>query len=463
MNQQSPLMGGTIAAISTSLTPSGIGIVRMSGPEAFSIAKEVVVAREDFTAQEHSRRLIFGRVVDEEGPLDEVLAVAFHAPNSYTQEDMVELQVHGSPVVLEEILALLLRKGAVLAEPGEFTRRAYLNGRMDLTQAEAVMDLIESKNLLSSRQSMSQLKGGLLELIEEERRKLKDLLAGLVASIEFPTDEVEDIDETASLEAAEEVLRKLRELRDTADTGRMIKEGIKTAIIGKPNVGKSSLLNRLLRTDRAIVTEIPGTTRDTLEESYRMGSVSLILTDTAGIRTTDDVVEQAGIERSLKELKESDLILAVFDGSRPLEEEDRQILDMLGDKIAIALINKADLPQKWTMEELVDYIPRERIFSTNFTGPDSLQDLQDLVKELFLGGVLPEKMSPRITNLRQKQLLDEALDSLLAFIQGMEAGVYLDLLEVHLQDAYEKLGSITGMHVEDELMDHVFSAFCIGK
>lgn len=456
-------MNDTIVAISTSRSPAGIGIVRLSGDEALNMASNLFKSSQSLLDKSNDRKLLYGHIKVKGEILDEVLSVAFHEPNSYTKEDMVEVQCHGGPVVLDRILDSFLHEGARLAEPGEFTRRAFLNGRMDLTQAEAVMDIIEAQSLEAHKQGIGQLEGSLSKKVEEYRQSIVDMLALIVANIDFPTDEVEDANYEILLKDGKILLDQLKKLRDTSKRGRILREGIQTVIIGKPNVGKSSLLNRLLRENRAIVTDIPGTTRDIIEEYISLDGVSLRIQDTAGIRETEDLVEKMGIEKALDSIDEADLILAVFDSSNELDQEDRIILDKIKDRNSLLLLNKQDLSPVLELEDLIEDFPRENIIKTSLLEEISTHELEEKIKEMFLEGNVSSNQDAVLTNMRHKVLLNKAIESLESALEELSMGTPLDCIEVDLNNAYTNLGSITGMTVEEEILDTIFSKFCIGK
>lgn len=456
-------MNETIVAISTSRSPAGIGIVRLSGEEAINMASCLFESSQSLLDKKNDRRLLYGHLTYQGEILDEVLAVAFYGPNSYTREDMVEVQCHGGPVVLDRILEAFLHQGAKIAEPGEFTRRAFLNGRLDLTQAEAVMDLIEAQSVEAHQQGIGQLSGLLSEKLEDYRQEIVGMLALIVANIDFPTDEVDDANYEVLLRDGRDLLTKLLDLRDSSKRGKIIREGVSTLIIGKPNVGKSSLLNKLLREKRAIVTDVPGTTRDIIEEYINLDGISLRIKDTAGIRDTQDLVEKIGIDMALDSIDEADLILAVFDSSRALDQEDRLVLDKIKDKKTIVLLNKEDLSPVIGEEDFKDYFPPQSIIRTSLLEDMPTKELEEKIREMFLQGQVSSNKEAVLTNMRHRVQLDKAIESLESALRELEMETPLDCVEVDLNDAMNALGSITGMTVEEEVLDTIFSKFCIGK
>ena len=451
----------TIAAISTAKSPAGIGIVRLSGEEAISLASGFFQGKQSLTNPANDRKLLYGHIVSGGEVVDEVLAVAFRAPFSYTGEDMVEIQAHGSRIGLERILSCFIAAGAEPAKRGEFTKIAFLNGKLDLTEAEAIIDMIEAESVSAQKQSARQLTGHLYRKIEDFRRRIKDTLAHLVADIDFSSEEVEPVDVSALVTTCEGILDEMKALESTFTRGKMVQEGIATAIVGKPNVGKSSFLNKMLREDKAIVTDIPGTTRDVLEASYSLDGIHLRIQDTAGIRKTEDTIEQIGIERAMASMEEADLIIALFDASRPLDEEDLDIIERIKDKRVICLLNKQDLGSVLDKKAMEAYFPGA-VIETSFIRDEGLVAVEDLIESWFLTGTLEED-EIQIYSLRHKLLLTEAVESLGKAVEDIRSGIGLDLAEVYIEDAFLKLGEITGQTAGEEVLDHVFSKFCIGK
>lgn len=454
-------MAKTIAAISTPAGTGGISIVRMTGDKTLAIINEIFrpINKRPIDPDKDNRYLRYGHIIGNDGEIvDEVMVAFMKAPATYTREDVCEINCHGSFVAVREILNLLLDKGADLAEPGEFTKRAFLNGRIDLSQAEAVLDIINSTNKLSASQGISQLQGSLTKKIRDIRTDLKEGLARLEYSINF-TEDGEDLpvsDITAYIKKAQ---AKIDELASTSNKGKLVKDGINTTIIGKPNVGKSSLLNVLLDENRAIVTDIPGTTRDLITEYISLGDFTLKINDTAGIRDTDDLVEKIGVDKSIELVDQSDLILAIFDMSRDFDEEDEKILDLIKGKNAIIILNKADLDGKFNENLFEIDLP---IIKTSMVDQMGIRTLEDTIKDIFDTKEI-NRESVLITNTRHERLLKSARDKIKESLFDMEAGIPIDACEVDLSSAYEDLGLIIGESVSGEIMDKVFKEFCVGK
>ncbi|MEA3459804.1 MAG: tRNA uridine-5-carboxymethylaminomethyl(34) synthesis GTPase MnmE [Chloroflexota bacterium] len=448
----------TIAAISTPIGEGGIGIVRISGPEALSILRHIFrwVKGDEIT----SYRLHYGHVFDPETgeAIDEVLVSLMKAPHTYTREDVVEINCHGGIVPLRRILELCLREGARLASPGEFTLRAFLNGRIDLAQAEAVLDVVQAKTEASLRVAVDQLEGGLSEEVRQVRGKLVDVLAYLEASIDFPEDEIPACDVEHDLEEARERLEKLL---SHAGQGIIYRQGIRTAIVGKPNVGKSSLLNALLRTSRAIVAPIPGTTRDTLEETLNLQGIPLVLVDTAGIvAETEDVLTRLSVERSRRALAQADLALLVVDGSEPLTEADRKIAALVGDKTAILAVNKLDLPQ---IVSLDGFLPHARQVSISALTGEGLEKLEETIVEIVFSGQVLASDELLVSNPRHEDALRRALGHINDALKSHARGTPADFVAIDLTSAINALGEITGETVTEDLLEAIFSNFCVGK
>ena len=454
-------MAKTIAAISTPAGTGGISIVRMTGDKTLAIINEIFrpINKRPIDPDKDNRYLRYGHIIGNDGEIvDEVMVAFMKAPATYTREDVCEINCHGSFVAVREILNLLLDKGADLADPGEFTKRAFLNGRIDLSQAEAVLDIINSRNKLSASQGISQLQGSLTKKIREIRTDLKEGLARLEYSINF-TEDGEDLpvsDITAYIKKAQ---AKIDELASTSNKGKLVKDGINTTIIGKPNVGKSSLLNVLLDENRAIVTDIPGTTRDLITEYISLGDFTLKINDTAGIRDTDDLVEKIGVDKSIELVDQSDLILAIFDMSRDFDEEDEKILDLIKGKNAIIILNKADLDGKFNENLFKVDLP---IIKTSMVDQIGIRTLEDTIRDIFDTKEI-NRESVLITNTRHERLLKSARDKIKSSLNDMEAGIPIDACEVDLSSAYEDLGLIIGESVSGEIMDKVFKEFCVGK
>jgi len=454
----------TIAAISTGMTNSGIGKVRMSGPEAVEIISKIYRSpggHKDIRKAE-SHTIHYGYIYDGDRLIDEVLVLLMLAPRSYTTEDMVEIDCHGGVVVMKKLLETVIKYGARPAEPGEFTKRAFLNGRIDLTQAEAVIDVIQSKSELALSNSVRQLKGSIFNKVKEIRKSI----IGHIAFIEAAMDDPEHInaDDFGSelRQSVSEHIRALKKLLASADNGRMIKEGIRTVIVGKPNAGKSSLLNVLVGDERAIVTDIAGTTRDTIEEFIQINGIPLNIIDTAGIRDTDDIVEKIGVDRTKEFAKEADLIIYVVDGSTDLDDNDRAIIEMIQEKNAIVLINKTDLAHVVTETGIKAYLdkPVIEISAKEETG---IEQLEQQLKEMFFGGQIAYNDEIYITSARHKAALEDALESLGMVLQSIDDGMPEDFYSIDLMNCYESLGSLIGEATGEDLVDTIFSDFCMGK
>ena len=448
----------TIAAISTGMTNSGIGIVRISGDEAFDIADRIYKGKSRI-AESESHTIHYGHIVDGSGTIDEVLVMVMKSPRTFTGEDTVEINCHGGTFVLKRVLG----SGARAAEPGEFTKRAFLNGKMDLSQAEAVIDVINSENEYALQSSISQLKGNIKNKINNIRNKIIYHTAFIESALDDPEHiSVDGYGETLR-SAAREIIEELEDLIRSADNGRVMKEGINTVIVGKPNAGKSSLLNVLSGHERAIVTDIEGTTRDILEEQVKLGELSLNVIDTAGIRRTDDVIEKIGVDKAQEYAKNADLIIYVVDASKELDENDEKILRLITDKNTIILLNKSDLDTVITadiMKEKAGDIP---VISVSAKEEQGIRELEETVKEMFLKGEISFNDQIYITNIRQKNALSDALESMKKVIQSIDDGMPEDFYSIDLMDAYESLGSITGESVGEDLINEIFSKFCMGK
>ncbi|VRR39444.1 tRNA modification GTPase TrmE [Streptococcus pneumoniae] len=450
----------TIAAISTPLGEGAIGIVRLSGTDSFAIAQKIFKGKDLNKVASHT--LNYGHIID---PLigkvmDEVMVGAMKSPKTFTREDIIEINTHGGIAVTNEILQLAIREGARLAEPGEFTKRAFLNGRVDLTQAEAVMDIIRAKTDKAMNIAVKQLDGSLSDLINNTRQEILNTLAQIEVNIDYPEyDDVEEATTAVVREKTMEFEQLLTKLLRTARRGKILREGISTAIIGRPNVGKSSLLNNLLREDKAIVTDIAGTTRDVIEEYVNINGVPLKLIDTAGIRETDDIVEQIGVERSKKALKEADLVLLVLNASEPLTAQDRQLLEISQDTNRIILLNKTDLPETIETSKLPEDVIRISVLKNQ-----NIDKIEERINNLFFENAgLVEQDATYLSNARHISLIEKAVESLQAVNQGLELGMPVDLLQVDLTRTWEILGEITGDAAPDELITQLFSQFCLGK
>lgn len=454
----------TIAAIATAMTPSGIGIVRISGDECLSIIDKIYRSRsgKKKISKCESHTIHYGFIYDGEEQIDEVMVLLMKGPNSYTREDTVEIDCHGGVFVMKRILETVIKFGARPAEPGEFTKRAFLNGRIDLTQAESVIDVINSKNEFALQSSLSQLKGSVVYKVKEIREKVLHEIAFIESALDDP--------EHISLESYPQLLvgivdnevDNIRNLLNKADNGRMLKEGITTVIVGKPNAGKSSLLNILVGEERAIVTDIAGTTRDVLEEQINLNGVTLNVIDTAGIRDTTDIVEQIGVDKAKSYAQKADLIIYVIDSSTDLDESDFEILKLIEDKQALILLNKSDLEPKINEHDVDKYVDK-RIIPISAKELTGISELEHAIKDMFFQGQVSFNDEIYITNIRQKTALQEALDSLLLVKQSIEDGMPEDFYSIDLMSAYESLGRMIGESVEDDLVEEIFSKFCMGK
>ena len=453
----------TIAAAATAMTPSGIGIVRISGKDAFSVADRVYRGKADKKlADQKANTIHYGFIMDQGQLVDEVLVMLMKAPHSYTGEDTVEIDCHGGVLAMRKVLEAVLRSGARPAEPGEFTKRAFLNGRIDLSQAEAVIDVINAQNDYAVKSSVSQLKGSVSKKVKDLRERILYQIAFIESALDDP--------EHISLDGYEEELSgkldtmtgEIEKLVRSADSGRVVSEGIRTVILGKPNAGKSSLMNVLLGEERAIVTDIAGTTRDTLEEHIRMHGISLNIIDTAGIRETDDVVEQIGVSRAKLAADEADLIIYVVDGSRELDENDAQIMELIRDRKAVVLLNKTDL-ETVISEELLQEKTGKTVISISAKEETGIDKLEKTIQNLFYEGSIDFNDEILITNVRHKTALQNALNSLYMVKQSIENQMPEDFLTIDLMDAYEQLGTIIGEAVEDDLVNEIFGKFCMGK
>ncbi len=461
-------MKDTIAAVATALSESGIGIIRISGPEALDVADRIFCTRggRHFIKEVDSHTVHYGFVTDGDEILDEVMAVVMKAPRSYTKEDTVEINCHGGVLIMQKILETVCRNGARLAEPGEFTKRAFLNGRIDLARAEAVMDLIHSRNEYAMKASVSQLKGSVSDCIRRMREKILYEIAFIESALDDPEHISTEGYPQQLLPKAEELRRECRKLIGSADNGKILKEGINTVIVGKPNAGKSSLLNVLVGEEKAIVTDIAGTTRDVLQESIRLHGISLNMIDTAGIRDTADKVEKIGVERAWKYASDADLILYVVDSSVPLDENDSQIMELIRDRKCIILLNKTDLEQVVSEEEILKGISSEKnvpIIRTSTKENIGIEEFENTIKEMFFSGELKFNEEVMITNMRHKQALIEADDSLGMVIKSLEDEMPEDFYSIDLMSAYSALGMIIGEEVGDDLVNEIFSKFCMGK
>lgn len=457
------MMDDTISAIATALGVGSIGVIRLSGPDSLAIADRIFAGREKL-GRENARKLLYGHILDRKGqPIDEVLAVYMPGPHSCTGEDVCEIQCHGGRQALQEILSLTYQAGARPAEPGEFTKRAFLNGRLDLAEAESVMDIINAKSRQALVAANRGHEGGLSRKVRELRKELRDLVVQLEAAIDYPEEDIEEVTYDRAAEVLAEAQGAVARLVRQGSAGRILREGLRTAIVGRPNVGKSSLLNSLLQADRAIVSNIPGTTRDIIEEQMTIGGIPLVLTDTAGLRDTEDLVEKIGVERSRAALEDAQLALVVLDGSQPLSGEDRELLRSLKDRKKLILVNKSDLPQVLDTEELRrEYGSSDVIVLSVKTG-EGLEQVEQWLQEFVYGEGSDSESSSMTQNARQQDLLEKALRSLEDALEGARQHLPYDCLTIDLTQTLHDLGEITGEDVPDEIIDEIFAQFCVGK
>jgi tRNA modification GTPase len=454
----------TIAAIATSMTSSGIGIIRISGDEAFTIAERIFRPHKagKKLSDQQTYTIHYGTIIDGEETIDEVIVLLMKGPHSYTAEDTVEIDCHGGVFVMKKILELVIKSGARPAEPGEFTKRAFLNGRIDLSQAEAVIDVIQSKNEYALKSSVRQLKGSVLKKIKTIREKVLYEIAYIESALDDP--------EHISLEGypwilkekVENLIQEADEMLKSSEQGRVLREGIRTVIIGKPNAGKSSLLNVLVGEDRAIVTDIAGTTRDTLEEQIQIRGLSLNIVDTAGIRKTEDLVEKIGVDKAKEHLQYADLILYVVDSSTNLDENDDEIIDLLKDQNVIILLNKADL-ETVTTSDMVQQRLKKPVVAISAKEESGIDELGKMLEEMFLAGNISFNDEVSLTNIRQQTAMRDAKKSLEKVLESIEFGMPEDFFSIDLMDAYESLGSILGESLGEDLVNEIFSKFCMGK
>lgn len=454
----------TIAAISTPPGEGAISIVRMSGEEAVSIAQKVFSGKDLTQAKSHT--INYGHIVDPKTheEIDEVMVSLMLAPKTFTREDVVEINCHGGIVATNRILQQLLVNGARLAEPGEFTKRAFLHGRIDLTQAESVMDLIRAKTDRSMKIALNQLDGNLSHLIDSLRKDILDVLAQVEVNIDYPEyDDVEEMTTKLLKEKAIEIKQRIEQLLKTASQGKIMREGLATALVGRPNVGKSSLLNHLLHEDKAIVTDVAGTTRDVIEEYVNVSGVPLKLIDTAGIRETDDKVEKIGVERSKKAIEQSDLVLLVLNAAESLTKEDLELIRLTNDKKRIIILNKTDLEEKLDRKELAKISENAPVYATSILKNEGVEALEEAISKLFFNGIENSQSTVMVTNARHIALLEKAQNSLDSVLEGISSGMPVDLVQIDMTEAWNLLGEITGESYEDELLDQLFSQFCLGK
>lgn len=458
------MLADTIAAISTPLGEGGIAVIRVSGDEAVSRADSIFVGKHSLE-EVPSHTVHYGHIVDPRtgDRVEEVLVTVMRGPRSFTREDVVEISCHGGLISVNKVLELLLLNGVRLAEPGEFTKRAFLNGRIDLTQAEAVIDLIRSKSDRAFSIALKQVEGKLSQKIRAMRQELVEVLAHIEVNIDYPEHDVEEMTSAFIRDKSRAVIGQIDELLRSARQGKILREGIVTAIVGRPNVGKSSLLNELAQENRAIVTDIPGTTRDVIEEYVTVGGIPLKLLDTAGIRETSDLVEQIGVERSKLALAEADLILFVLNYGEELHADDHQLLQQVKDRQTIVIVNKTDLPGKLDMSAITDMFPTERIVRMSIKEGTGMKELEAAITRLFFSGALEGHDMTYISNVRHISLLERAKQSLMDAIASVDAGIPIDIMQIDVRNAWEQLGEIIGDSASESLIDQIFSQFCLGK
>lgn len=452
----------TIVAISTSPGIGGIGIIRMSGKDSFNILNKIFKPKSNSEIKGYTMK--YGNIIDTENNkiIDEVLVSYFISPKSYTTENMCEINSHGGLIVMKEILDLCLKNGATLAEPGEFTKRAFLNGRIDLVEAEAIIDIINAKTEKEKDASVCQLNGFLSKDIQDIEKELLSFTADIEANIDYPEYDIEEVSTNKSLEVLKNVKNKLLKLKESFNNGKILKEGINTAIIGRPNVGKSSLLNVLLKEERAIVTEYEGTTRDTIEEFINIKGIPLKIIDTAGIRETENEVEKIGIEKSIEIAKNADLIIAIFDVSQDLKDEDNKILDIIKDKNAIIILNKIDLTVNKTTEEKINSFNKD-IVKISALERKGIDEIYDKIVKLYDLNKINVEGENIVTNSRHQNLINQSLISLEKAINTINNGMPLDIIAIDVKDILENLGKITGKNVSEDIINEIFSKFCLGK
>lgn len=455
----------TIVAISTASGQGSVGIIRISGKKSFEIVDKIFVMKNKIKKISDSKgfSIKYGEIIDEENIVDEVLVSVFKAPKSYTTEDVCEINSHGGTVVMQKILELCLKNGAVLASPGEFTKRAFLNGRIDLSQAESVIDIINAKTDMEAKASINQLNGKLSFQIKNIRELLLDVMSDIEAAIDYPEYETSDINNIKALEVLLRIKEELCLLEKSFNTGKIIKDGVKTVIIGKPNSGKSSLLNIMLDEERAIVSNIEGTTRDTIEEFIKIDNVPLKIIDTAGIRNTQDEIEKIGVEKAKKLINDSDLVIALFDITKKLDEEDKNILKLIKNKKNIILLNKSDLKEKNI--ETINYIEKEfkQVIEASMVSKKGIKELNNLIINLFNNESINISSDNVITNIRHKNHISLAIESTKKAISGLNIEMPLDIVAIEIKQILEELGNITGDNVSEDIINTIFSKFCLGK
>ncbi len=458
------MIDDTIAAIITAPGEAGVGIIRLSGKRSLEIAEKIFQPKnQKLRLSEKPRYLMLGEIIDEAHPVDEVLCTFMKAPHSYTREDVVEINCHGGYLSVKKILELVLRHGARLSEKGEFTKRAFLNGRIDLSQAEAVMDIITAKTGTGHELSQKQLKGKLASVLTSIRDEITHDLAKITVAVDFPEEDEPEVTYEELIASLDKNLEKIKKMIKSFEVGKIYRDGLRTVIVGKPNVGKSSLLNRLLREDRAIVTEVAGTTRDVIEEFFTLEGIPIRLVDTAGIRETQDIVEQIGVERSLESIETADLVILVLDGSRELDKEDMEIIDKIAGKKVITLINKADLPQKTDMNIIDRKLDIEKNIFASMKEDKGIDQLIKAIKHMVEAEGLAADNEYMINNARHKDALERAQKACQDAKDSLDSGLPLDIIETDFRNIWDTLGEITGDTASEDLLNVIFARFCIGK
>lgn len=455
----------TITSISTPMGEGAIGIVRLSGPEAVEIGDKLYKGKKKLK-DVPSHTINYGHIIDPETDevVEEVMISVLRAPKTFTREDIIEINCHGGILTINRILELTMTHGARMAEPGEYTKRAFLNGRIDLSQAEAVMDFIRSKTDRASKVAMNQIEGRLSDLIKQQRQSILEILAQVEVNIDYPEyDDVEDATTEFLLAQSKKIKNEIDQLLETGTQGKIMREGLSTVIVGKPNVGKSSMLNNLIQDNKAIVTEVAGTTRDVLEEYVNVRGVPLRLVDTAGIRDTEDIVEKIGVERSRKALSEADLILFVLNNNEPLTEEDRTLYEVIKNEDAIVIVNKTDLERRLDIEEVKTMIGDIPLIQTSMLKQEGIDELELQIRDLFFGGEVQNQDMTYVSNSRHISLLKQARQAIQDAIDAAEAGIPMDMVQIDLTRTWELLGEIIGESASDELINQLFSQFCLGK
>lgn len=455
----------TITSISTPMGEGAIGIVRLSGPQAVEIADKLYKGKHLLNVVP-SHTINYGHIIDPESKevIEEVMVSVLRAPKTFTREDIIEINCHGGILTINRVLELTMTYGARMAEPGEFTKRAFLNGRIDLSQAEAVMDFIRSKTDRASKVAMNQIEGRLSDLIKKQRQSILEILAQVEVNIDYPEyDDVEDATTEFLLEQSKEIKQEINRLLDTGAQGKIMREGLSTVIVGKPNVGKSSMLNNLIQDNKAIVTEVAGTTRDVLEEYVNVRGVPLRLVDTAGIRETEDIVEKIGVERSRKALSQADLILFVLNNNEALTQEDYTLYEVVKNEDVIVIVNKMDLEQNIDINEVKDMIGDTPLIQTSMLKQEGIDELEIQIRDLFFGGEVQNQDMTYVSNSRHISLLKQARQTIQDAIDAAESGVPMDMVQIDLTRTWEILGEIIGETASDELIDQLFSQFCLGK